>query len=880
MTHSSDNQFIDTENAAHGGAFGANSIPEPTEAQRKSGNYKMGRVNFQGLAIAIEQPRGAYRTGIDSKTGKRWTSRMAAHYGYISKTKGNDGDGVDCFLGPFLESMTAYVINQFVDGRFDEHKVMLGFANGESARSSYLGSYERGWNGMESIIPVSLSQLKWWLKNGDMGQPLREKNLPYEGLEAMTKRVQWNSDALPYDQTLDQVLYEIRQSDSGENLLLDSVSINDIIEDSDGVLALDALVTPFVKLERKMELLRGVMERAGKTVKVASMQISDPFSQRGVANVAVIFELSDGQTVSIYFHNPDVTPKKMAPSDEIISWKWLLNKKDITIVVAPERGQDLNVREVARRIMRLAEKNSAAFARANARRSERMQNIQSLKDEIVTLEAELKSAQNELEIAKVAAEGRTPAVEPTSTENGDSSENPTLPQTDFHVDIASLIEALPGLDGFGISSLTIRTNGEISAVSNNNIKNSGVTDADILAAYGKGLLREASGSFEVEPTPAVSDENGELEYNPDSGDPVVIVNAEYKYIENGWSSSSVSMAFTAPGAPDKFAKMDGYIKNLATISGIASLGEVFYSKEEYGYRGVSKKGIRHEGVVLLKGDDGKAYVRLTLSINNSPTGGVVTKAHEGSVRSFGQFIQGLYQSAVSAKHDKPMPEAMKIIARISGHDQDIPASERNPADATEENGDKLYKIYKSGSSTADSAYKTLAQVKDALDEIDVRGGEYFGIDPENGDVIYSFKANTAILSAKGTLSDKFLFKQAIDDAIRWANSEIGEYGTDWMKRNLSSYLALRKELSKEWSEKAVAQWFDGTPVDSEEITAAKAFLKSVVEGTSNASDLMKLLDEIEASAQALIDAGLGAENDELIGGAAERWAELDQQENG
>ncbi|PSJ16081.1 hypothetical protein C7H79_15495 [Nitrosomonas supralitoralis] len=441
-----------------------------------------------------------------AETGKRWTSRMAAHYGYISKTKGNDGDGVDCFLGPFLQSETAYVINQFVDGRFDEHKTMLGFANEESARSSYLGSYERGWNGMESIVPVSISQLKWWLKNGDMSQPLREKNLPYEGLEAMTKRVQWNSDAMPYDQTLDQVLYEIRQSDSGENLLLDSITINDIIEDSDGVLALDALVTPFVKLERKMELLRGVMERAGKSVKVESMQISDPFSQRGVANVAVIFELSDGQTVSIYFHNPDVTPKKMAPSDEIISWKWLLNKKDITIVVAPERGQDLNVREVARRIMRLAEKNSAAFARVNAKRSERMQNIQSLKDEIVALEGELKSAQNELEIAKVAAEGRIPAVEPTSTENGDSSENPTLPQTDFHVDIASLIEALPALDGFGISSLTIRTNGEISAVSNNNIKNSGVTDADILAAYGKGLLREASGSFEVDPIPSDSTE--------------------------------------------------------------------------------------------------------------------------------------------------------------------------------------------------------------------------------------------------------------------------------------------------------------------------------------------------------------------------------------
>jgi hypothetical protein len=105
----------------------------------------------------------------------------------------------------------------------------------------------------------------------------------------------------------------------------------------------------------------------------------------------------------------------MAPADEVISWKWLLNKKDITIVVAPERGADLNIREVARRIMRLAEKNSEAFQRVNATRATRMQNIQSLKDEIAGLENELATAQHELEVAKVAAEGK-PEFDPTTPE--------------------------------------------------------------------------------------------------------------------------------------------------------------------------------------------------------------------------------------------------------------------------------------------------------------------------------------------------------------------------------------------------------------------------------------------------------------------------------
>lgn len=397
-------EFLRIEQAAHAGAFGQNPLPEPTPAQCQAGNYRMGRLRLYDLPIAIEQPRGSYRTGIDGKTGKRWASRMAAHYGYINGTRGNDGDCIDCFIGHYPQSAQAFVINQVLGGRFDEHKVMLAFPDEDTARRAYQNSYERDWSGLASIVPLSISQLKWWLKAGDMSRPLRAADLPAEGLETMSRNVQWNNDALPYDTTLDRVLYDIRRADTGDGLLLDAVQLSDILDDADGLLALDALVTPYAKLERKMELLRGVMERAGGAIKPLAMQITEPFKQRGAANVAVLFELSDGQTVSIFFHNPDTTPSKMAPDDEVISWKWLLNKKDITIVVAPERGADLNVREVARRIMRLAEKNSPAFKRANTKRAERMGAIQGLKDEIAGLEQELARAQHELEAAKVEAE--------------------------------------------------------------------------------------------------------------------------------------------------------------------------------------------------------------------------------------------------------------------------------------------------------------------------------------------------------------------------------------------------------------------------------------------------------------------------------------------
>ncbi len=166
-----------------------------------------------------------------------------------------------------------------------------------------------------------------------------------------------------------------------------------------------------------------------------------------------------------------------------------------------------------------------------------------------------------------------------------------------------------------------------------------------------------------------------LEYNPEWGNPLVYIRAEYKYIENGWSNVGNAFEFSAPEAPKNFENMDAYIKNLASISGIDSFGDVVYTKDEYSYRGVRKKGIKHEGTVFIKGDDGKTYVRLTLSIDSTPTSGVVTKSYGGkTVSSLASFINSIYQDAISAKHDKPMPEAMKIINRISGHDANVEAA--------------------------------------------------------------------------------------------------------------------------------------------------------------------------------------------------------------
>lgn len=216
----------------------------------------------------------------------------------------------------------------------------------------------------------------------------------------MTVQFNWDGANNPVGQTIDQMLYRIRSNDK-EGLIFDSATLADFIEDSDGVMAVfDALVTPYSRLERKVNQLRLVMDKAIPDLETVSVQVSEPFKQNGSVHVAAVFELSDGQTVSVVFHNPDSTPNKLVASDEMISWKWMLNKKDITIVVAPENGRDLAIREVGRRIMKLAHKNSTGFARLNQKRAEKLENIKNLTGEVEQLEQTLSGLEKEIEAAK------------------------------------------------------------------------------------------------------------------------------------------------------------------------------------------------------------------------------------------------------------------------------------------------------------------------------------------------------------------------------------------------------------------------------------------------------------------------------------------------
>lgn len=129
------------------------------------------RKKFFGLDISVENKKGTVRSGVDPD-GEPWQTFMHCDYGYILKTKGVDGDHVDCYLNdaPYREpSRKVFIVHQrrieivkdwvggtcpechnhvhscFCPSSFDEDKVMLNFANRDEAEAAYDAQYNHSW---------------------------------------------------------------------------------------------------------------------------------------------------------------------------------------------------------------------------------------------------------------------------------------------------------------------------------------------------------------------------------------------------------------------------------------------------------------------------------------------------------------------------------------------------------------------------------------------------------------------------------------------------------------------------------------------------------------------------------------------------------------
>ena len=150
----------------------AETETEPTEAQKKAGNYKKGHLSFGGYDYTVETPKGVTRSGKDEH-GKPWSVTMHDTYGYILGKIGVDGDHIDMFINDAADLDTfdgnVYVVDQVnpETGEFDEHKVMFGYPSEEAATEAYLANYSKDWKGLGKVTSVPKATFDKWLESSD-----------------------------------------------------------------------------------------------------------------------------------------------------------------------------------------------------------------------------------------------------------------------------------------------------------------------------------------------------------------------------------------------------------------------------------------------------------------------------------------------------------------------------------------------------------------------------------------------------------------------------------------------------------------------------------------------------------------------------------------
>lgn len=174
----------------------------PTEAQKKAGNYKKGHLSFGGYDFTVETPKGVTRSGKDEQ-GKPWSVTMHDTYGYILGKIGVDGDHIDMFINDAADLDTfdgnVYVVDQVnpETGEFDEHKVMYGYPDEAAATEAYLANYSKGWKGLGKVTSVPKATFDKWLESSDRKtKPFRDYAM-IQHEEA--KKAKQANEALPFD---------------------------------------------------------------------------------------------------------------------------------------------------------------------------------------------------------------------------------------------------------------------------------------------------------------------------------------------------------------------------------------------------------------------------------------------------------------------------------------------------------------------------------------------------------------------------------------------------------------------------------------------------------------------------------------------------------
>lgn len=205
---------------------------------------------------------------------------------------------------------------------------------------------------------------------------------------------------------LDDNQVQMLMSGVGHKLTLEPVTLEEIentytadllVEDN---LLLSAITTKNNRLKKTMEALvreinksfTGNLEAGAEHYSLISERlkghvipsaiISNPRKAGQYAIITALIPISDGQSVSVIFYAPDDDPLKINDTDTLIAFRFLLNKRDVTHIVAPVGGKDISLRQTCFSIAQAVEKNSEKFQANSAKAKAEKKALEQISEQI------------------------------------------------------------------------------------------------------------------------------------------------------------------------------------------------------------------------------------------------------------------------------------------------------------------------------------------------------------------------------------------------------------------------------------------------------------------------------------------------------------------
>lgn len=380
-----------------------------------------------------------------AQDGTKGTLKCVCDVGYIA---GNAWNMLAIVLPGFTDNEAWYVVN-LVDQQnvFLASVAVLGATSAEHAVNMSLRTFNGDFCGVATASPYDVPEAQAFVLKRLLDNEARamfKSRVNYEELAKIRNRLTlvpavWNgSSDIVSHKNVGELVSDIARNDYNSELVTQvspAIIQSEVMQGSETD-QYDSIVTQVSRLDTWSKRIMLAMGEAADKVKPVNVTTTDPFKKNGVVNVAQIYELSDGQTLTIVYHNPDSTPARLDAKDILTSWKFLLNKRDVTAVLQPKSGKDVNVNDLAKRILKIAEANSARFIRNQERKAGAQQAL----DELDKIEQEKRDLLASLiqEIAELQRQldepiGSFAADESKGTISG-SNDDPQIAQNGLNVD--------------------------------------------------------------------------------------------------------------------------------------------------------------------------------------------------------------------------------------------------------------------------------------------------------------------------------------------------------------------------------------------------------------------------------------------------------------